>query len=205
MKKISLLILMSFLSLFLNAQRDIVVGKHPNKFFKSYEDYKANKPIDGVVLIKWSSNSTGKIELSENGVAQKLKVSKLTYTWFCNEEGVLMRLYDGELYYVVVDGPFTYYAQSSKTWVARYGDADFSLVPQLSGSKIADRYSETPNGEIKKFSESVLKEYLAKYGLKDQYDADKMKREFKDNVASYEDKQQLKLIKYMILLNEKMK
>jgi hypothetical protein len=204
MKKISLIILMSIVSLLLNAQRDVVVGKHPNKFFNSYEDYKADKPIAGVVLTKWNDYSPFKSEISENGKTVTLKDLKGKYLWFCDDQGVLIRFYDNDLYHVIIDGGFTYYVVSSKSRVARYGDSEFDLSSRLD-SPLADRYSETPNGEIKKFKMSILMEYLEKYGLKEQYDSDKIKREAKDNVGMYELKQQTKMLKYIKLLNEKMK
>ena len=48
-------------------------------------------------------------------------------------------------------------------------------------------------------------EYLEKYGLKEQFEADKLKREMKDTVLDYKNKEWQKRVKYKKLINEKMK
>src|SRR6267142_2785128 len=108
MKKLLILILVILVPLFGSAQN----AKSINKFFKSYEDYKADKPVDGVSLNAWKEFSSS-VEMTENGTKQKIKVSKLLYPWFVTSEGFLMRVFDGDLYYVLVEGPLSFYIKCS--------------------------------------------------------------------------------------------
>jgi hypothetical protein len=49
----------------------------------------------------------------------------------------------------------------------------------------------------------MFNEYLEKYGLKEQFEADKLKREMKDTVLDYKNKEWQKRVKYKKLINEK--
>ena len=181
----------------------VTIGKYAKEFFKSYEDYAAGTPIEGVKLKELKSSS---IKYTENGTEQKAKASKSPYAWFCNEDGMLMRIYDGDIYYMVVDGPISFYIKSGDGKVWKPDSYDYNISGELSDSYPNEYCSLTPNGPIEKLKENFLEEYLTKYNLKNAYDKDpKYRREGKDCVMCWQNKKSNKQIKYIKLLNEKMK
>lgn len=181
----------------------VTIGKYANKFFKSYEDYVAGTPIDGVKLKELKESS---FKYTENGTDQKVKASKSPYAWFCNEDGILMRIFDGDIYYMLVDGPISFYIKVSDGKVWKPDCCDYNIGGNLSNSYPPEYCSLTPNGPIEKLKENFLDEYLTKYNLKTAYDKDpKYKREARDCVMCWQVKKSNKQIKYIKLLNEKMK
>lgn len=201
MKKRILLLFFTVLATLTNAQYQVTAGKHQYKFFKSYEDYKADKPVEG---IKVNSCRGTKVEYTENGVTQKCKASKLPYAWFCNEEGMLMRVSEGDLYYVIVDGSISVYINAGDGTVSKPDNADYILTGKVSDSFPELHYSLSANGKIEKLKDSVLEEYLEKHKLTSQYENDpKYKRERKDCVMCWQNKKANKKIKYIKLINEK--
>ncbi|MBI3518113.1 MAG: hypothetical protein HY062_01980 [Bacteroidetes bacterium] len=203
MKKQILLIIFVTLTFFINAQILITAGKHQYDFFKSYEDYKADKAVDGIqVTICKGSN----IEYTENGAKKKSKASKLPYSWFCNSEGMLMRVFDGDLYYVVVDGAVSFYIKVSEGTISKPDNADYIISGDVSNTWPNEYYSLTPNGTIEKLKDKILEEYLEKYNLTSQYENDpNYKRQAKDCVMCWANKKTNKKIKYTKLINEKIK
>ena len=106
MKKQIFLIFFITTVIYSSGQITITAGKNQYDFFKSYEDFKADKPVAGIQVTMCKGST---VEYTENGTKQKAKASKLPYSWFCNSEGMLMRVFDGDLYYVVADGAFCFY------------------------------------------------------------------------------------------------
>lgn len=184
-------------------QIKITAGKNANNFFTSYEDYKAEKPIADMKLKSYKGST---IEFVQNGTEQKQKGSKITYQWFCNETGILMRVFDGDVYFMVVDGPLCYYVKRSEGTVMKPDGEDYRFSPATSDPFLPEYYSEGPSGEIKKLKESVMDSYLEKYNLKKDFEADPAyKREAKDCVWCYKNKLHCRNVKYIKLINEKMK
>ena len=209
MKNIIIAILL-LLSISYSAQIKYKVDIRANKLFKSYTDYVDNKPIEGIKVKELGTFGTT-IEVEKNGVIEKIKESKNPYTWFCNEQGILMRVFDGNLYYVIIDGPICYYVKKEQAWagfnvnVTLNKVEDEIYVMPTGNEPYKEYYSETINGEIKVFKNSMFDEYLEKYGLKEQYEAEKLKREVKDSVLDYKNKEWRKKNRYKKLINEKMK
>lgn len=209
MKNIIIAVLL-LLSISYSAQIIFNPDKRVNKFFTSYNDYVNDKSIEGIKLKSLGHYGTT-IELEKNGVIEKIKESKNPYTWFCNEQGILMRVFDGNLYYVIIDGPICYYVKKEQAWagfnvnVTLNKVEDEIYVMPTGNEPYKEYYSETINGEIKVFKNSMFDEYLEKYGLKEQYEAEKLKREVKDSVLDYKNKEWRKKNRYKKLINEKMK
>jgi hypothetical protein len=214
MKKI-ILILVAFLSFtFCFSQKyytigsgsntyTVTVGQNAKNFFNSYGDYLANKPVEGIKLIQLNSSS---VKISEKGSELKVKASKLQYNWFCDEYGILMRIFEGDIYYVIVDGPFSFYINRGQGTVVKDDNSKYHIVGELSDSYPSEYYSLTPNGSISKLKESVLEEYLEKYSLLEDYKEDPaFKRERKDCVMCWQNKKTNKQIKYIKILNTKLK
>ena len=192
MKKITLLMLFIVTATLLKAQIIVTAGKSQYKFFIFYEDYVAMKPVEGIKVNKCNAST---VEYTENGTKQKAKASKLPYGWFGNEEGMLMRVFDGDLYYVVVDGPLTFYIKTSDGTASKPDNMDYIIQGRHSDTYPSEYYSLTPNGAIEKLKDKVLEEYLAKYNLTTQYENDpQYKREMKDCVMCWANKKTNKKI-----------
>jgi len=208
MKNLTLLFLV-FLTL-KSFSQNTFGDKRATMFFNSYEDYKQNKPIDDVKLKEMSQyGSTVKIE--KNGKTEEYKDSKIPYTWFCNNQGMLMRVFNGKVYYVIIEGAVTYYVKALEAWTGyTYNTSTNEMRTELMfmpnpNEVFKEYYSETPTSEILVFKDKMFNEYLEKYGLKEQFEADKLKREMKDNVLDYKNKEWQKRVKYKKLINEKIK
>lgn len=200
-----LFVLVNFMAF---SQTSFKIDSRARKFYKSFDDYKADKAIEGIKLKELYFFGTT-IEIENNGKIEKIKESKNPYSWFCDTEGLLMRVVDGTLYYVLTEGPICHYVKKEQAWVGYNivnGAFDGVLLYSPTGNEpYKEYYSETINGEVKQFKDKMFDELLEKYGLKEQYEADKLKREMKDSVMDYKNKEWRKRLKYKKLINDKMK
>lgn len=200
MKKIILSLFVIIVSTISYSQTKVV---NPNKVYASIEDYKATKSVEGVSINNVDKNG---IELIKNGEKEKFKASKFPYPYFTKDNGMLMRIFDGEMYYVLVEGALCYYIKIKDGQVSYSGAGTFYVNRYAQDDYVpTDYYSEGLTGEIKKLKDKDLDDYLEKQGLKSQYEADKTKREARDSVDDYKMKLKNKIAKYFRLLNEKMK
>lgn len=157
------------------------------KFYASLDDFKNDKPASGVEVVNGSWQmllGSESIKVVSGGKTDRQKISNLPYDFFTYDNGLMMRN-GGKMYMVLVTGPFCLY-----TLFTRQADL---------------HYSETIKGEVMSFNEGKLKKYLEQYGLLEAFKKDKPKREMRDNVDDYFNKQVDWYIKYIKLLNQKMK
>lgn len=174
-----------------------------NKVYATVEDYKESKPVEGVLV---NNVDKGGVELLKGGIKEKFKASKFPYTYFTKDNGMLMRVFDGDIYYVLIEGALCYYIKIKEGQVSYSGPGTFYVNRYMPSDYVpTDYYSETLTGEIKKLKDKDFDEYLEKQGLKTQYESDKTKREARDSVDDYKMKLKNKLAKYFRLLNEKLK
>ncbi len=193
------------------------------RFYQSYEDYKNNKPVEGITVkpFSWSELAGEKIKVVEGGTGNKFDdkgketektlLKDLKYKWFTyGDYGTLMRIYKNEMYYTIVDGTLCYYI-SAETGDYTTSDGSYYFTGrQLIGPggvqemNVEDFYSEGIDGEINRFHPKKLEPYLIKFNLLEQYKKDFIKREFQDNVSAYNSKVKTKSIKYIKLINEQM-
>lgn len=162
------------------------------RFYKSLEDYIDDKPIQGVRIkngsYSWSTFGGSDYKLiDDNGNIKKEATKDLPSDIFTYKKDnvsnpYLIRVIDKKPYIVLAVGKLNYYSLYTNQ-EERY-------------------YSEGWNGELEKFKESVLTDYLKKYGLLEAYKKDKPKREFQDDVNEYFNKTIKWQIKYFNLLNE---
>ncbi|NVO02931.1 MAG: hypothetical protein HXX09_09555 [Bacteroidetes bacterium] len=185
------------------------IDTRANSFFESYEDYQANKPIEGVKLAEMSFNT---VKIDKDGKIVKVKEANMPSSWFCDEQGILMRVFDKNIYFVIVDGAICHYVKfkeanaqfpyNPKTNLIR---TDYIFQPWNSEQPFREYYSESITSEILVLKGKYWEELLTKYDLKKQYDSDKLKREAKDSVLDYKNKEWRKKVKYKKLINEKIK
>jgi len=184
MKKLLISTLVLFSALFVQSQSTY---NKSGRFYKTYQDYINNTPLEGWVYVvedyeDFTGNMRCKHYIEKNGEKLKLKLKEYPTIFYTKDStGPLLRIFDGDYYYVLVAGKLCYY---------------------LSSERISNYWSETITGNISKFSEGDLKKRLAEKGLKEQFIADKPKREFKDDVSGYMTKLAIRTAKYIKLYND---
>jgi hypothetical protein len=174
--------------------------------YKSLQDYYDNKPIPNIRMKHFSSTydtKGDKVTFVENGVEKKYYAQDLAGKIISTEQGLPVRIQDNRFYILVVDGPICYYWFMQGD-VFKSPDGTFTFLCN-SEDKAFDYYSMTNTGVISRLENKIYNGWLEKYGLKEQYDNDKLKREMKDSVNDYMNKEKNKLVKYLLLINEKMK
>lgn len=193
----------------------MTIGQTNNKFYASIEDYKNNKPMDGyeIGMNSWRMTmGSESFELKENGTSDRKKLSKLPADLFTYNNS-LMRRFDGHCYYVLISGPICYYILKNEADVYKGANNNFMVahIPNFdaNGKDIAgnpdDYYSETIAGEISKLKNKILEKYLTQHSLLESFEKDKPKREAKDSKDSYNTKEIARVVKYLGMINEKMK
>jgi len=162
-------------------------------FYKSLEDYIKDKPIPGVRIQNGSFTSSmlGVMNFSlldDAGNVKKEKVKDLPAEIFSykrneNASPFAIRVMDKEPYIILAAGMYNFYSL--------YSDQGKLYM------------SEGWDGKLKKFGRRDLEKALEKYQLLKDFKNDKPKREFRDNVNDYFNKEVQWFIKYFNLLNEK--
>jgi hypothetical protein len=155
------------------------------KFYNTYEDIAKDKFITSYDVVSWSDSdfSYENIKfINAEGKEEKLKVTNYPSDFMKLGDDKLYRRYKNETYSILIAGAFSYYG------------AGYDLNPE--------RYSETINGPIKKLTSGILEDKLKEYGLLEAYRKDKPKREIRDGVQSYFEKEVARNIKYINLLNK---
>ena len=158
------------------------------RFYKSIDDYVNNKFIPDYEIVPhtWRdsdfSDEAFKVK-NDSGEEIKMKITEFPGEFYSASAGKLWRKYKKKSYIILVYGTYCYY-----------------VVPGFSNKP--EYYSETISGPVKKFSLGVLKKKLKEKGLLRQFKKDKPRREFKDNVNEYFNKEVKRNIKYFELLNE---
>ncbi|MBP9792422.1 MAG: hypothetical protein KBC56_00310 [Flavobacterium sp.] len=158
------------------------------KFYNSFHDFSDDKFVKSYDVTQWSDSdfSSEYIKyITEEGQEEKLKTADFPTDFYMYGENTLYRRYKNESYKIIVGGEFCYYSVNFP-------------------SQDPERYSETISGPIKKFNDGVLKDKLKDHNLLEAYKRDKPRREFKDNVQDYFDKEVARTIKYVRLLNAKL-
>jgi hypothetical protein len=178
----------------------------PGSLYNSVEDNKANKPLAdySVMPATWKA-------INKSGSKDRMKVGELPVKYLTEvpltEGGVLMRVFDDALYYIITDGPICFYVKKADAEVYElHGPSIYSKqfttgkYFSITSDGIIDYYSEGITGEIKKLKESELEKRLEAKGLKAKYEADKPKREKRDSVNDYVTKVKNWMAKYIKML-----
>jgi len=118
----------------------------PYRFYESYQAFLDNKPINGYELGRKRINSKfvqvfdyDKPYTIINGEGKNLKPKEFPSMYFTNEQGLLIRHFDGDAYLVLVKDSFCLYLWPYKHSVRSLGNDDFAIV----GS--ADEFGRTPS------------------------------------------------------------
>jgi len=158
------------------------------KFYNAFDDFSEDKFVKSYDVAQWSDSDFSNEHIkyiTAEGQEEKLKTADFPTDFYMYGENTFYRRYKNESYRIVVSGEFCYYSVNFP-------------------SQEPERYSETISGPIKKFNDGVLKDKLKDHNLLEAYKRDKPRREFKDNVQDYFDKEVARTIKYVRLLNAKL-
>jgi len=197
-----------FLAILVLLSSSMIFGQKVNtgRVYKTYQDYLDNNPVKGYAIIKdsWSSVfGTNFLYIEKNGVKAKVKTTELPGNFYTEDSaGLLVRVYEKDIYVVVVEGQICYYVSRTEGKTTHEGNSWYFDVPFKESNPMRDFYSETITGEVKKLSGSELGKLLEEKGLKKRYEAAKPKREFKDTVNGYETKLKRRIIKFITLYNQ---
>lgn len=205
MKKIFLLILLGLSQLsFSQTNKNIDLKERKGKFYKTYEDLLADKPVEGIKL-HFMDAWAKELELDQNGTTVKIKNKNLLYSYFYNFSGDLIRVFDGEMYRVFAQGSvLCFYVRCKECDISTNKEGNYEFYIS-NNQPMKEYYSEGIKGDIIVLKNKVFEEYLEKYGLLSEFDkVRKPKREFKDNVREYQQKELNVRYHYKKLLIEKM-
>ncbi len=164
------------------------------RFYKNLKDFIDNKPIQGV-RIKNGSYTYSVLKgndfklIDDVGNLKKEDAKNLPSDFFTYKredyvEPLLMRIIDKKPYIVLAVGKFSYYA----------------LYLENRDQSYTEGWEST---DLKNFKEKVLKDYLKQYGLLEEYEKSMPKREMRDNVNEWFNKNVNHNIEYINKLNEK--
>lgn len=163
------------------------------QFYESLDDYIKDNPIPGIRIKNgsFSSSFVGKINfrlLDDAGNVKKESAKDLpteifTYKRNDNAAPFAIRMIDKEPYIILSAGKYNFY----------------SLYSDQGKLYMAEGW----NGKLKKFNRKDLEKALDQYKLLNDFKNDKPKREFKDNVNEYFNKEIDWYTKYFNLLNQK--
>lgn len=156
-----------------------------NRFFASYEDYLADKFIEGYEIesYSWTRSFGGSesFKIKHNDVSERKKMTELP-SQYLTYAYTLHRTWDGDCYMVLYPGKSALYA-----WI---------------GDNTGIYTSDGITGAIKKFSQKDFEKRLEDRGLLKQYKDDKPKRQARDTPSSYYTKVIDRDIRYLRMLDE---
>lgn len=159
-------------------------------FFKTYEDYINKKPVPGPMVqmnsLKSNIATGSSVVIIENGKEDRVSCDKLPYDLFSYYGGYmfqLIKVVNKTPYRVLTMGKMSYYADPFDN---------------------QRRFYQIDNGEVNRFRKGELEDFLKKYGLLEEFERTKPKRERKDDVNGYFNKVVNHEIEYINKISEKM-
>jgi hypothetical protein len=167
-----------------------------NLFYASSEDYKAGKPMANyeIEADSYYNGNFGKGFKVKNGnESTKTSVSKLpgqffTYTynsdWLKLNEP-FMRVWKGDIYVVVVNGPISLY------YAFPFPEKQY--------------YSETITGDLKRYDRDIIEKYCKQYNLLEDYKKNRPKIKANTTAEERIDNNMQYDMKYFTIINDKLK
>lgn len=175
------------------------------KLYKNYEDYTANKPIEGYSVVKGSfvmNFGAKSFKLNNNGKLKQTNLKKFPSPLFIQEKGgMLMRIFDNQLYYVIASGAICLYINNAQGRVYIDDENNYIFSFPYTGLEPKNYYSETITGEIKKLNNKILKGLLEEKGLLADFENEKPILKGTHNSDDIKTKKMVRIIKYIKLIN----
>ncbi len=104
-----------------------------NNFYKTYEDYVAGNAAPEIILTDGHSfGGKPTLYVKQNGVDKKIKINELGMYWgYCNQFGLLCRIFDGHSYLILTTGKVWQYLDYDECNGTLNKDSTFSLTADL--------------------------------------------------------------------------
>jgi hypothetical protein len=188
-----------------SAKADSFRKLYPNAcyIYNTAEDYYNNNPIPNMEWHVWNSGS--QIEIARYGHNDMERLSEVSNFWYSDQNGFLVRNFQNRLYRVVVDGPMCYYVEVFNGEVYKDTDTTFYFSPSPGSGKYFEYYSMSVKSDLKVWSDKIFENYLKDFGLYDQYKSEIVPRYTKDSVWDLETRRINKKLKFLRMVNAKLK
>jgi hypothetical protein len=133
-------------------------------FYKTYEDYAAGKPEQGIKYVGKRKIVLGgeSVLVNDNGEFVDKKVKDLPYWGLIDESGQLERIYEDHCYYVFAQGKICSYLKAIDVEMTTDKNGNINLnwlIDNMAGYK--DYISEGLDGKIEVFSEKKFQSLTA--------------------------------------------
>lgn len=152
----------------------------PLRVFATYEDLVADKPVKGQMLAEADyyefKNKKEWIWLVEGGERKKVELEGATFWGFTGADGTIFRVFEGQAVACYALGNKCYYQ----------GRRPYNM--ETRNYYMRDWVSDGPNGPIEE-GKRLCEDIIEASSFKEAFKAAKPKREMRDSVDSYQDKQ----------------
>lgn len=165
----------------------------PERVFATYEDMVADKPIDGITLdltnYKGYQKKSETIALVENGTTREVDIKDVNYWGFTGSDGGVRRIFEGESYSCWALGDKHCYYQGRRNYNMETGNY-----------YMRDWVSAGPNAPIEE-GKRLCEDIIEASSFKDAFKKAKPKREMKDSVNGYQEKQMMWYVDFINRIN----
>lgn len=220
--KFSLILILIFSHVSLFSQRASNMDQknptaQPFRFFASYEDFLANRPIEGYEIFRKQRGKAieminyDHLWVRKNGEEIHIKPKEYPSFWISDEHGLLNRYFDGDPYLIWIKGKYCYYLISYNDPVRLSEKGEFTILGE-SGSGHGSNYQNSSfpsmhwsvgiDGPIKEIKDKDFVAELEKYKLDKKYERKKPKRELIMGAVDYGAKKHKVYVEFIELLNQ---
>ncbi len=220
--KFPLMLILFFFQVGIFSQRAVNISHKlpiakPYSFFASYEDFLANKPIQGYEIFRIERGKAiemlnyDHLWVRRNGEEVHLKPKDYPSFWISDEHGLLNRYFEGDPYLLWINGKYCYYLISYNDPVRLNEKGEFTIIGE-SGSGYGSNYQSSSfpsmhwsigiDGPIKEIKDKDFLVELEKYKLGKKYERKKPKRELIMSAVEYGVKKHKVYVEFIELLNQ---
>lgn len=177
----------------LTASAQELPKRTPERVFATYEDMVADKPVEGITIDYTSYKGFQKkgtiITLVENGVAREVNLNDVKYWGLTSSDGSIRRIFEGESFACWALGDKHCYYQGRRNYNMETGNY-----------YMRDWVSAGPNAPIEE-GKRLCEDIIEASEFKDAFKKAKPKREMKDSVDGYQEKQMMWYVDFINRIN----
>ncbi len=164
----------------------------PERVFATYEDMVADKPVDGITIdftnYKGYQKKGTIITLVENGVAREVNLNDAKYWGLTSPDGGVRRIFEGESFACMALGDKHCYYQGRR------------MCQDSGNCLMRDWVSVGPNAPIVE-GKRLCEDIIEASSFKDTFKKAKPKREMRDSVDGYQEKQMMWYVDFFNRIN----
>ena len=165
----------------------------PLRVFATYEDMVADKGVEGITIdftnYKGYQKKSETIALVENGTTREVDIKDVNYWGFTGSDGGVRRIFEGESYSCWALGDKHCYYQGRRNYNMETGNY-----------YMRDWVSAGPNAPIEE-GKRLCEDIIEASSFKDAFKKAKPKREMKDSVDGYQEKQMMWYVDFINRIN----